>query len=95
MTSTVSTVSTPTPVRATELVPGADVLMYVSPCCEASATGTDSGIACRNCYGPWDDYCINPDDERVVRYLGGREYIDLETVRRPTPDESRTLFHMQ
>lgn len=31
------------------------VVWYLTECCAASATGTDSGVACRSCYRP-----INP-----------------------------------
>lgn len=31
----------------------------LTPCCNASATGTESGIACRACYGPVPDECAD------------------------------------
>lgn len=44
----------PAPVRPPET--GAEVIVSLSPCCGASAKGGESGIICRNCYQPWDDY---------------------------------------
>ncbi len=37
--------------------PLAGELYAATPCCQTTATGTESGIACRSCYRPVSSYC--------------------------------------
>lgn len=48
------------------------IVFYLTPCCQASVTGTENGIACRACYNPVDPVLglawMTSDDAAWDRY---------------------------